>query len=532
MKLTVVGAGNVGAPGSPRRASARCDGPRPARKMPVSFLPRLTRSARRPAAGRLHDVLPDPEQFGRILRVELMRADRGRTGFCLAVFDLGVWHDGPDRDAADGLRAAAFARYLLERLRATDYAGHLGAGRVAVILWHTDEFGAARFVEKVARGWHASKRPPVTVYAYPSQQRVGGGPRMVAARPRGRAARGADRAGSKPGESKRGESKRGASTDPAASEAGDAGTPGGRSESDRRFRDGGDLNGGAGDGLGGLLAAAAGEASPVWKPVPIAGTETVSVCDVSSEVETARDVPVTEELPVAEDDTLEEPTVRDDDDPPPPPPMVPVYALEELLLCPLPRWKRAVDVLGAGAGLILLAPLLAAVAAAVKLTSRGPALFTQTRDGLGGRRFTIYKFRTMVPDAEARKAALRAQSEQDGPAFKMARDPRITPIGRWLRKTCLDELPQLWNVLRGDMSLVGPRPLDSRESDRTSWWERRRLLVTPGLTCIWQVHGKSRVSFDEWMRMDIRYMQGRGAAGDFGLIFRTAWNMARHRGSH
>ena len=484
------------------------------------------RRSRPAAAERLHDVLPDPEQFGRILRVELMRADRGRTGFCLAVFDLDRWLSPAAHGPAGGdhgPRAAAFARFLVERLRATDYAGHLGGGRVAVILWHTDEYGAARFVEKVGRGWHASKRPPVTVYAYPSEIRVGAGPKQIPVRRRdpgaagGRdaAAEGSERAGADP---------------PAAFGGG--------------FRRG-DLNGAPGEAWADLLDGTdaaphgpartpAGVSHAAAAATSIAGTDTVSSFEAAAEVETTPDMPalVDEPDPVGQIDTGEESTTRDDDDPPPPPQLVPVYALEELLLCPLPRWKRAVDVLGAGVGLLALAPLLGCLAAAVKVTSRGPALFQQTRDGLGGRRFTIYKFRTMVADAEARKAALRSQSEQDGPAFKMARDPRITPIGRWLRKTCLDELPQLWNVFRGDMSLVGPRPLDSRESDRTTWWERRRLLVTPGLTCIWQVHGKSRVTFDEWMRMDIRYMQRPGAVRDFGLIFRTAWNMARHRGSH
>ncbi len=186
---------------------------------------------------------------------------------------------------------------------------------------------------------------------------------------------------------------------------------------------------------------------------------------------------------------------------------VQVEPLETLFLCPHPFWKRAVDILGAGLGIVVLSPLFLGLAALIKVTSPGPVLFRQTREGHGGRLFTINKFRTMRIGADAEKAALAAQNQQHGPAFKMEGDPRITRIGQLLRKTCLDELPQLWNVLIGDMTLVGPRPLDHRESNNIARWGRRRMHVMPGLTCIWQVHGKSKVSFNEWMRMDIRYAQ-------------------------
>ncbi len=206
-------------------------------------------------------------------------------------------------------------------------------------------------------------------------------------------------------------------------------------------------------------------------------------------------------------------------------------SLETLFVRPLPFWKRFFDVVGAGFGLVVLGPLLLVVATLVKWTSPGPVLFLQRRTGHGGREFTILKFRTMVADAEAKKAALRAKSEQDGPAFKLANDPRITPIGRFLRKTCIDELPQLWNVLVGDMTLVGPRPLDVKEADLTSGWERRRLDVTPGLTCIWQVDGKSRVTFAEWMRMDIRYARVGSFWADARLVVRTLLAMLRLKAS-
>jgi lipopolysaccharide/colanic/teichoic acid biosynthesis glycosyltransferase len=212
-------------------------------------------------------------------------------------------------------------------------------------------------------------------------------------------------------------------------------------------------------------------------------------------------------------------------------PLPQVMPLETLFIKPLPAWKRAIDVFGAGLGLLMLSPLLLLTVLLIKLTSRGPVFFTQIRDGLGGCPFRIVKFRTMFVGADARKAALRAQSEQDGPCFKMKNDPRITRIGRYLRKSCIDELPQLWNVLKGDMTLVGPRPLDSREAREITGWGRRRLEVTPGLTCIWQVHGKSRVSFAEWMRMDIRYIATRNFLRDMKLILETAAAVVLHKAS-
>ncbi len=208
-----------------------------------------------------------------------------------------------------------------------------------------------------------------------------------------------------------------------------------------------------------------------------------------------------------------------------------VEPLEVLFIQQLPLWKRTIDILGASVGLILLAPLLAFTALLIKLTSKGPVLFTQQRDGLGGKPFVIYKFRTMQIDAEERKEELRKFSEQDGPAFKLTNDPRITGIGKFLRKSCIDELPQLWNVILGDMTLVGPRPLPCNEADKIEGWGRRRLEITPGLTCIWQVHGKSRVTFSEWMRMDIRYIKQRNLLQDIKLLWETFVSVIRHKAS-
>ncbi len=147
------------------------------------------------------------------------------------------------------------------------------------------------------------------------------------------------------------------------------------------------------------------------------------------------------------------------------------------------------------------------IAAAIKFTSPGPVFFRQSRSGRGGRPFFMYKFRSMVVDAEESKSELLTLNEQDGPAFKLTSDPRVTRLGQFLRDTSLDELPQLINVFKGDMSLVGPRPLPCEETAGCLDWQRRRLDVTPGLTCIWQVRGRSRVTFNEWVRMDLQYVR-------------------------
>ncbi len=204
----------------------------------------------------------------------------------------------------------------------------------------------------------------------------------------------------------------------------------------------------------------------------------------------------------------------------------------ELDLCrPLPLWKRATDVVGAGIALLLLSPLMLGLAFAVRLSSRGPVIFSQVRAGADGRPFVLYKFRTMRTDAEALKAELRQFSEQDGPAFKLKHDPRVTKLGGFLRKTSLDELPQLWNVLKGDMSLVGPRPLPLEEACACELWHSRRLEVAPGMTCIWQVKGRSRVSFADWMRMDILYIRTRSFLGDLRLLLLTIPAVIFRRGA-
>jgi lipopolysaccharide/colanic/teichoic acid biosynthesis glycosyltransferase len=206
-------------------------------------------------------------------------------------------------------------------------------------------------------------------------------------------------------------------------------------------------------------------------------------------------------------------------------------AIEPLFAQAMPVWKRAVDVVGASLGLLLLSPLFAVIALVTKLTSPGPVFFGQLRSGRGGKPFVIWKFRSMVVDAEARKAELMALNEQDGAAFKIRDDPRVTRWGRFLRKTSLDELPQLWNVLRGEMSLVGPRPLPCSEAENCTGWQRQRLDATPGLTCIWQVRGRSRVSFAAWVRMDVQYIRSRSPWHDLKLLLLTVPAVLLRRGA-
>jgi len=210
---------------------------------------------------------------------------------------------------------------------------------------------------------------------------------------------------------------------------------------------------------------------------------------------------------------------------------MPTRMVEELLVRPLPKWKRALDILGGIVGLVIFAPVIAVTALLIKRESPGPVFFQQRRAGLGGKPFMIYKLRTMVNDAEQRKAQLAPLNEQDGPAFKLSNDPRTTPLGRFLRQTSLDELPQFWNVLKGDMTLVGPRPLPVPESNACAAWQRRRLYVTPGITCIWQIYGRSRVSFSEWIRMDLRYIREQRLIEDVKILLLTVPAVLMRRGA-
>jgi len=187
-------------------------------------------------------------------------------------------------------------------------------------------------------------------------------------------------------------------------------------------------------------------------------------------------------------------------------------------------FKRLFDLTVTILLLVVLSPILALTALAVKLSSSGPVLYTWRVVGQQGREFTGYKFRTMIADADARKAELMAQNEMRGPVFKMAKDPRTTAVGRVLRKYSLDELPQLYSVLKGDMSLVGPRPAFRNELERYEFWQKRKLSIRPGITCLWQVNGRNHVNdFNDWVKMDLEYIDKWSLWLDFKIIVRTVW---------
>ena len=188
---------------------------------------------------------------------------------------------------------------------------------------------------------------------------------------------------------------------------------------------------------------------------------------------------------------------------------------------PTPFWKRIMDVIGASVILTIATPILIAASVAIKSTCRGPVLFKQARIGKGGRPFQMYKLRTMRVDAEELRAELEVRNESSGLAFKIKDDPRVFPIGRLLRKLSIDELPQLWNVLKGEMSLVGPRPLPAMDWKPTVSWHCRRHDVLPGLTGIWQVSGRSEVDFDAWVEMDLEYIRHQSLPMDCTLLLKT-----------
>ncbi len=196
---------------------------------------------------------------------------------------------------------------------------------------------------------------------------------------------------------------------------------------------------------------------------------------------------------------------------------------------PLMLFKRFYDIC---IGVVLLAislPVMLLLALLIKMTSSGSVLYRQTRCGLNGRRFTMYKLRTMVADADAKRGEFKHLNTMDGPAFKMHRDPRITPLGHYLRKFSLDELPQFWNVVRGDMSLVGPRPLEEKEPYTRR--QRRRLSMKPGITCLWQVSGRSDLDFDRWMELDLEYIDSWSPTLDFKILLKTVPAVLTRRGA-
>jgi exopolysaccharide biosynthesis polyprenyl glycosylphosphotransferase len=193
--------------------------------------------------------------------------------------------------------------------------------------------------------------------------------------------------------------------------------------------------------------------------------------------------------------------------------------------------KQALDTTFSLSSLILLSPLFAIIALAIKLSSPGPVIYTQERSGLNGRKFKFYKFRSMVDGADKMQADILDMNEMSGPIFKIEDDPRITKVGKFLRKTSMDELPQLINVLQGNMSLVGPRPPLPGEVEQYEHWQRRRLSMKPGITCIWQVNGRNGVDFEEWMNMDMEYIDNWSLWLDFKILFKTAWVVSAMKGA-
>ena len=194
--------------------------------------------------------------------------------------------------------------------------------------------------------------------------------------------------------------------------------------------------------------------------------------------------------------------------------------------------KRVMDIVLSFIGLVLLSPILLLVSLFIKIDSKGPIFFKQKRIGINGTEFEMFKFRSMVVNAEELKARLEEKNEMSGPMFKIADDPRITKVGRFIRKTSIDELPQLWNVIKGDMSLVGPRPSLPKEVAQFEPWMRKRFEVKPGLTCFWQVGGRNNIDFEEWMKLDIKYVKERSLLLDAKLIFKTFFVLFGDENAH
>jgi lipopolysaccharide/colanic/teichoic acid biosynthesis glycosyltransferase len=192
--------------------------------------------------------------------------------------------------------------------------------------------------------------------------------------------------------------------------------------------------------------------------------------------------------------------------------------------------KRVMDIVLASLALIVLSPVFAVIAAAIKADSKGKIIFSQLRTGKDGKPFVMYKFRSMYQGAEAKRRDLLEHNEMDGPVFKISNDPRITKVGRFIRSYSLDELPQLVNILRGDMSIVGPRPLVVYEADKLTEYENKRHLVKPGLTCYWQIKGRSRLTFQEWIYLDLKYITEMNLFTDLKLILLTFKVVAMKKG--
>lgn len=194
--------------------------------------------------------------------------------------------------------------------------------------------------------------------------------------------------------------------------------------------------------------------------------------------------------------------------------------------------KRGFDLVVALLAIVLLIPIIPIIAVMIKLDSPGPVFFKQDRVGKNGRKFEFYKFRSMFEDADRQKKELEPLNEQDGPVFKLRSDPRITSVGGFLRRSSLDEIPQIFNVVKGDMAIVGPRPPIPSEVERYQPWHWRRLDVTPGITCLWQISGRSHLSFNEWMRLDMEYLRHRSFRTDLLIFLKTIPAVIARKGAY
>lgn len=194
--------------------------------------------------------------------------------------------------------------------------------------------------------------------------------------------------------------------------------------------------------------------------------------------------------------------------------------------------KRLFDVVCSLLGLILLSPIMLITALLIVIEDGGPVLFVQERNGIQGKVFRMYKFRSMCQDADKMHQSLLEKNELDGPAFKIKDDPRLTRVGKFIRKTSIDELPQLVNIIKGEMSIVGPRPLPTYETEQCNDYQKQRLLVKPGLTCYWQCSGRNNISFDEWIEMDLQYIEDASFWIDIKIIFRTIISVLGQKGAY
>jgi lipopolysaccharide/colanic/teichoic acid biosynthesis glycosyltransferase len=438
------------------------------------------------------------EDFSRALEREIARA--GRTDRCLSVVLFEVKHR-----RRHPIEAAKLALYVCRRARATDCVGWVDDHNLGVILPDTPVFGARKFAESVAAIVSARMaRPTYVIHDYPCTSCNGDAEQCAACSARQRVGNGEV--------IKLRESFR----DDDYGDGDGTGSGSGLDELHASTSGNGNGNGhahGNGNGNGHPTATLIAPAPSVHGNGN--GNGNGNGHTLKSQLERVFLEGVRSEL-------LGEHPVST---------AVATRSVEELMVRPLPWWKRGLDIIGGTIGLVLSVPLIFLAAIAIKRESRGPVFFRQRRAGLGGKPFMIYKLRTMVPDAEQRKGQLAALNEQDGPAFKLSNDPRTTKMGRFLRRTSLDELPQFWNVLRGEMTLVGPRPLPVPESNACKPWQRRRLIVTPGITCIWQIYGRSRVSFTEWIRMDLRYIRDRHFLEDVKLLLLTVPAVLMRRGA-